>query len=229
MRSPAHFHQNFAVESMMNEAAAAAGTDPIQYRLDHTTDAHFTAVLETVRKLSGWESRPSPSTTARIDGSGVARGRGVGTTIRHGGYFASVAEISVDLDDATVTVDRYWLAADVGPVINPLALRRNLEGGSVMGISQTLLEELKFDASAITSTDFRSYPILTMADMPAIEVEIIDNRDASAVGQAAEPPNMVPPVAITAAFFDATGTHARKLPLRPRYVRAELNDARLVT
>jgi CO/xanthine dehydrogenase Mo-binding subunit len=225
MRSPAHFHQNFAVESMINEAAAAAGADPIQYRLDHTTDTRLIAVLETVRKMSGWESRPSPSATARRSGGGVLRGRGVGTTIRHGGYFAGVAEITVDLDDATVTVDRYWVAAEVGPVINPLALRRNLEGGSVMGISQTLFEELKFDASAITSTDFRSYPILTMAETPAIEVEIIDNHDSMSVGQASEPLNMVPPVAITAAFFDATGAHARKLPLRPRYVRAELNDA----
>jgi CO/xanthine dehydrogenase Mo-binding subunit len=223
LRSPVHFHQNFAVESMINEAAAAAGADPIRFRLDHTTDERLIAVLEAVRRMSGWESRPSPAKEARSHGDGVVRGRGVGTTVRHGGYFAAVAEIAVDLTEATVVVDRYWLAAYVGPVVNPTALRRNLEGGTVMGISQTLLEEVRFDTSAISSADFRSYPILTMAETPEIVIEIIDDREAMSVGQAAEPPNMVPPVAITAAFFDATGAPMRRLPLRPRYVRAELD------
>jgi CO/xanthine dehydrogenase Mo-binding subunit len=224
MRSPAHFHQNFAIESMMNEAAATAEVDPIQYRLDHTTDARLIAVLELVKNMSGWQSRPSPSPTARSTGGGVVRGRGLGIVIRHGGYFAAVAEITVDLAQATVGVDHYWLAADVGPIVNPTLLRRNLEGGTVMGISQTLVEELEFDTSAITSTDFRSYPILTMAEIPEIEIEIIDRRDASA-GQAAEPTNMIPPVAIAAAFFDATARPIRRLPLRPKYVRAELNES----
>jgi CO/xanthine dehydrogenase Mo-binding subunit len=224
MRSPAHFQQNFAIESMMNEAAAAAGVDPIQYRLDHTTDARLIAVLDTVKKMSGWESRPSPSASARSTGGGAVHGRGVGVVIRHGGYFAGVAEITIDLAEAAVTVDHYWLAADVGPMVNPTLLRRNLEGATVMGISQALLEELEFDASAITSTDFRRYPILTMAQMPEIDIEIVDRRNVS-VGQAAEPPNMVPPVALAAAFFDATGKPVRRLPLRPKYVRAELNDS----
>jgi CO/xanthine dehydrogenase Mo-binding subunit len=223
LRSPAHFHQNFAIESMMNEAAAAAGVDPIQYRLDHTTNTRLMAVLELVKNMSGWQSRPSPSATARATGGGVVRGRGLGIAIRHGGYFAAVAEITVDLAQATVAVDRYWLAADVGPIVNPILLQRNLEGGTVMGISQTLIEELEFDTSAITSTDFRSYPILTMAEIPELEIKIIDRRDAS-VGQASEPTNMLPPVAIAAAFFDATGKPVRRLPLRQNYVRAELNE-----
>jgi CO/xanthine dehydrogenase Mo-binding subunit len=225
MRSPAHLQQNFAVESMVNEAAAAAGADPIQYRIDHTSDGRLVDVLTRVRELSGWAARPSPSPAARSTGGGVVRGRGVGVAIRHGGYFAGVAEITVDLDSGEVAVDRYWLAADVGVVVNPRLLRLNLEGGSAMGISQALREELQFDRSAITSTDFRSYPILTMAEMPEIEVEIVDRREVMVVGQASEPPNMVPPVALAAAFFDATGKHVRRLPLRPEYVRAELRDA----
>lgn len=93
-----------------------------------------------------------------------------------------------------------------------------------MGISQTLHEEVRFDGSAVTSTDLQSYPILTMAEMPEIEVEIVDGRDAMSTGEGSEPPNMVPPVALTAAFFDATGKHMRRLPMRPEYVRAELRD-----
>jgi CO/xanthine dehydrogenase Mo-binding subunit len=224
MRSPAHFHQNFAIESMINEAAAAAGADPIQFRLDHTTDRRLIEVLELAREMSNWASRPSPSPTARSTGGGLVRGRGAGVAIRHGGYFAAVADITVDLDESAVIVDRYWLAADVGPIVNPKLLQRNLEGATVMGISQALREEVEFNTSSITSTDFRSYPILTMAETPEIMVEIIDRRDAPSVGQAAEPPNMVPPVAITGAFFDATGKAVRRLPLRPKYVRAELNQ-----
>ena len=71
--------------------------------------------------MSGWETRPSPSPTARSTGGGVVRGRGVGVGIRHGGYFAGVAEITVDLDSGQVTVDRYWLAADVGRRRQPAA------------------------------------------------------------------------------------------------------------
>jgi nicotinate dehydrogenase subunit B len=93
-----------------------------------------------------------------------------------------------------------------------------------MGISQALFEELEFDASAVTSTDFRRYPILTMAQMTEIDIEMIDRRNVS-VGQASEPPNMVPPVALAAALFDATGKPVRRLPLRPKYVRAELNGS----
>jgi nicotinate dehydrogenase subunit B len=209
----------------VSEAAAAAGADPIQYRIDHTTDNRLIELLERVREMSGWETRPSPSPLARSAGGGVVHGRGVGVAIRHGGYFAGVAEISLDLESYVVVVSRYWLAADVGVVVNPALLLLNLEGGSVMGLSQALREELQFNGSAITSIDFRHYPILTMAEMPEMKIEIINRPDVMTVGQASEPPNMVPPVALAGAFFDATGTPMRRMPLRPEYVRAELSDA----
>jgi CO/xanthine dehydrogenase Mo-binding subunit len=148
----------------------------------------------------------------------------VGTAIRHDGYFAGVAEIEVNLDSGRVTVARFWLAADAGVVVNPTMLRANLEGAIAMGISQTLLEEVRFNSSGITSTDFRSYPILTMAEMPELEVEVVVPPDVAAVGQGSEPPNMIPPVAITGAFLDATGVPMHRLPLRPDYVLSELRD-----
>ncbi len=225
MRSPCHLQQNFPVECMVSEAAAAAGADPIQYRIDHTTDDRLIGVLEAVRKLSRWETRPSPSAAARAKGGGNVRGRGLGVGIRHDGYFAGVADITVDLESGVVTVERYCVAVDVGVVVNPRLLRLNVEGGSAMGISQALHEEVQFDGSRITSTDFRSYPILTMAEMPEIEVEILDRRDVMVAGQGAEPPNMAPLVALAGAFFDATGKPMRRLPLRPEYVLAELRDS----
>jgi CO/xanthine dehydrogenase Mo-binding subunit len=135
-----------------------------------------------------------------------------------------VAAVIVDLGSGRVTVERYWVVADVGVVVNPRLLRLNIEGGSAMGISQALMEELQFDRSRVTSTDYRSYPIMTMADMPEIEVELLDRRDLMSVGMGAEPPNMLPPVALAGAFFDATGKAVRKLPLKPGYVQAELRE-----
>jgi CO/xanthine dehydrogenase Mo-binding subunit len=225
MRSPGHLQQNFGVECMVTEAAAAAGADPLQFRIDHTTDERLIKVLETVRRMSGWETRPSPAPGARAKGGGIVHGRGLGVVVRHGGYFAGVVEITVDLDTGKIVAPRYWLAADAGVVVNPRLLRLNLEGGSVMGFSQALLEEAQFDASAITSVDYQTYPVLTMAELPEIEVEIIPRPDAMVVGQAAEPPNMVPPVAIAAAVHDATGVAIRRLPMRPEYVLAELRDS----
>ena len=224
LRSPQHMQQSFAVESMVNEAAAAAGADPIQFRIDHTTDRRLIGVLEAVRRKSRWAARTSPSPSAQSTGGGVVRGRGVGVAIRHGSYLAGVAEVAVDLDTGAVMAERYWVVADVGVVVNPRLLRLNIEGGSVMGISQTLREEVQFDGSVVTSTNFRDYPILTMAETPDIEVELVNYREATSTGTASEPPNMVPPVAITAAFFDATGKYMRRLPMRPEYVLAELRD-----
>ena len=119
---------------------------------------------------------------------------------------------------------RITVAHDCGLVINPSSLTLTIEGNVLQGLSRSLHEEVQFDSSEITSTYFRSYPILTMAEMPEIEVEIIERRDVMEVGQGSEPPNMVPPVALTAAFFDATGTSIRRLPMRPEYVLAELRD-----
>ena len=224
MRSPQHLQQSFAIESMVNEAAAAAGADPIQFRLDHTSDERLAGTLEAVRKLSGWQTRPSPAPDARSTGGGIVHGRGLGVAMRHGTYLAAVAEIAVDLDSGSVAVERYWLAADVGLVVNPRLVQLNLEGGSAMGISQALHEELQFNASSVTSTDFRSYPILKMSEMPEIEIEIVTHGDTMAMGQASEPSNMPPFVALAAAFFDATGKTMRRLPMRPGYVQAELRD-----
>ncbi len=225
MRSPIDLQQTFGVECVINEAAAAAGADPIQFRIDHTSDRRLINVLEAVREMSGWQTRSSPAAGARATGGGSVTGRGAGVALRNGGYFASVAEVSLDLGSGQVTVDRFWVAAEVGVVVNPRMLKLNIEAGVVFGLSQTLKEELQFDHSGISSTDFRSYPLLTMAEVPEIEVRIIENKEAMSVGQASEPPNMLPPVAVAGAIHDATGKPIRRLPMRPEYVLAELREA----
>jgi nicotinate dehydrogenase subunit B len=102
-------------------------------------------------------------------------------------------------------------------------LKRQVEGGAVMGISHALLEEATFDESGVTARDWRSYPILKMADVPEIKVVILNRPDVGAYGGGSEAANALAAPAIAAALLDATGTVARRLPLKPNYVKTLLN------
>jgi CO/xanthine dehydrogenase Mo-binding subunit len=130
--------------------------------------------------------------------------------------------VSVVPTTGKVTVDKYTIAVDPGIVVNPLQLKRTIEGGALMGLSHALYEEMTFDEGAVTSRDWRSYPILTMADVPEIKVVILNRPEVGAFGGGSEAANALALSAVAAAFFDATGTAARRLPLRPAYVKALL-------
>ena len=93
--------------------------------------------------------------------------------LRSGTYWACVCQVSVVPSTGKVTVDKYTIAVDPGIVVNPLQLKRTIEGGALMGLSHALYEEMTFDESGVTSRDWRSYPILTMADVPEIKVVIL--------------------------------------------------------
>src|SRR5262249_28334473 len=121
-----------------------------------------------------------------------------------------------------ITVDKYTIAVDPGIVVNPLQLKRTIEGGALMGLSHALYEEMTFDESGVTSRDWRSYPVLTMADVPEVKVVILDHPESSAYGRRSEAPNAHGVPATAAAFFDATGKAERRLPLKPAYVQSVL-------
>jgi CO/xanthine dehydrogenase Mo-binding subunit len=110
------------------------------------------------------------------------------------------------------------VGVDVGKVINPTHLTSSMRGGSVMGIGEALFEEVTFDRSKVTSTDWTKYRIPTMADIPAIKTVFVSHDDRG-FGGGGEAANSVAPNAIVAAFFDATGVHARRIPLTPAYVK----------
>jgi CO/xanthine dehydrogenase Mo-binding subunit len=219
MRTPGQLQQNFPREVALTEAAALAGIDPLQFRLNHTNDERLIGVLKAVREASGWQPRPSPKPTS---GSGPLTGQGISVMLRSGTYWACVCQVSVAADTGTVKVQKYTIAVDPGIVINPLQLTRQIEGGAVMGVSHALHEELAFDESAVTSRDWRTYPISTMADLPEIKVVIINQPEVGAYGGGSEAANALAVSAIAAAFFDATGKPARRLPLKPGYVQSLL-------
>src|SRR5579863_8393651 len=222
MRTPGQFQQNYPRELAINEAAALAGADPIQFRIDHATEERVIGVLKAVRDASGWDTRPSPRPDAVSTGSTPVRGRGVSLMLRSGTYWACVCQIAVTPSTGAIAVEKYTIAVDPGIVVNPMQLKRNVEGGAVMGISHALFEEVTFDESAITTEDWTSYPIPTMADIPEIKVVLIHNPKVGAYGGGSEAANALAAPAIAAALHDATGKVMRRLPMKPAYVQAVL-------
>jgi len=217
LRTPGQRQQNFVLESMINEAAAAMQVDPIQYRLRHTTVPRMIDVLQATAKAAGWQSRPSPRAGARGIGTQPLVGQGVCAITRQNAYWVGIAEITVVPATGAITVTRFTIGVDCGKVINPRQLDRCMKSGVVMGLSEALKEEVTFDTRKVTSTDWSRYKILTMAETPEIEVVQI-SRDDCGFGGGSEAANAVCPGAVAAAFFDATGVRARRIPLTPAYV-----------
>jgi CO/xanthine dehydrogenase Mo-binding subunit len=221
MRTPVQRQQNFALESLMNEAAAATGADPIQFRIQHTTSQRLIDVINATAQKAGWDTRPSPHPGARRTGDAPVTGRGMCIIVRNNGYWAGIAEISVTPAMGAVQVTKFTIGVECGKIINPRQLERCMKGGVVMGLSEALKEELTFDQGRVTSTDWSSYKILTMAEMPEIQTVQISREDQG-FGIGGETPNALGPPAVAAAFFDATGVQPRRIPLTPAYVMALL-------
>ncbi len=225
MRTPGQYQQNFPRELAVSEAAAMEGVDAIQFRIDHATEERAIGVLKAVREAAGWDTRPSPRPDAASTGDKVVRGRGVSLMLRSGTYWACVCHVAVTPSTGKVVVEKYTAAADPGIVVNPMQLKRQVEGGAVMGVSHALFEEVIFDESGITQDDWMSYPIPSMSDIPEVKVVLIHNPKVGAYGGGSEAANALAAPAIAAALHDATGKVLRKLPLKPAYVLATLKGS----
>ncbi len=207
----------FAIESFMDELAAAAGIDPVAFRLAHIVDERERAVIEAVAKAAAWKPGESYQ---RGDGR---RGRGIGyaryKTVAT--YNAVIAEVEVNRATGIVKVPRIWTAVDAGQIINPDGLTHQIEGGIIQSMSWTLHEQVQFDRNGILSEDWMNYPILTMPDVPRVETVLINrpNEPALGAGEAAQGPAAA---AIANAFAAATGRRIRELPLTPERVKAAL-------
>lgn len=224
MRTPGQRQQNFALEGLINEAAAIAGADPMEYRVAHTTDERMINLLHATAKAANWETRPSPHHRARSTGNTAVTGRGVCAMIRENAYWVGIAEISVVPSSGQVQVTKFTIGGEPGKIINPRQLDRCMKSGVVMGLSEALKEEVTFDKSQVTSTNWSRYKILTMDEIPEIQVVQL-SRDDKGFGGGSEAANAIVPPAVTAAFFDATGVHARRIPLTPERVLGLLETA----
>jgi CO/xanthine dehydrogenase Mo-binding subunit len=225
IRTPGRMQNTYANECFMDELATAAGADPIDFRLKYLdpADRRGIEVIERLVTLAKWDKRPSPKGGQSAD---VVKGRGVSYVkyelVRT--YVGVVAEVEVNRSTGAIKVPKFYIVHDCGQIINPDGLKNQLEGNIIQTASRTLIEELKFDRSTVTSLDWASYPILTFPDVPEIVMDLIDRPTMPPWG-AGEPAAAVVPSAISNAVFDATGVRLRSIPYTPEKVKAAMRGA----
>jgi CO/xanthine dehydrogenase Mo-binding subunit len=224
LRSPDRLQRTFANESFLDEVAAAVKADPVQYRLRHLSDPRLMGVVNAAAKAANWDTRPSPK--PGIAKTGVVTGRGISCVLYEGnnGYSALVAQVSVDQATGIVTVTALFAAQDSGPVSNPDGLKNQMEGGALQGMSRALHEEVKWnsDLGAITSADWRTYPVMQFGDpLPAVTTVVLNPLNVPQMG-AGECTITLSASAIGNAVFDATGARLRRVPFTPANVLAAL-------
>jgi isoquinoline 1-oxidoreductase beta subunit len=198
-RSVGYSVNAFGVESFMDELAHAAGKDPVQFRLDHMEKgSRIYNLLSLLAEKSGW-STPVPA----------GRARGVAVTSCFESFAAHMAEVSVGKNGA-ITVHKMICALDCGTAVYPDAIRAQAEGGVVMGLSVAFHEKVRFADGGVKTANYDEYPVLTMRDVPDIEVHIArNNLKAGGIGEPVFP-SVAP--AVANAVFRATGVRLRSLP-----------------
>jgi nicotinate dehydrogenase subunit B len=222
IRTPGRMQNTFANESFVDELAGAASVDPLEFRKKYLDDKRGVELLDRLATLAGWERRSGPRDTS----AAIAKGRGLAYVkyelVRT--YVGVVADVEVDRSSGEIRVPRIYVAHDCGQIINPDGLKNQIEGNVTQTMSRTLLEELSFSRSAVTSLDWSSYPILIFPQMPEIVIDLID-RPAEKPWGAGEPTSAVVPSAISNAVFDATGVRLRSVPFTAAKVKAALRRA----
>lgn len=209
-RSVGYSINTFTVESFMDELAHAAGSDPVRFRLDMMdpeSRSHRTLTL--LADKAGWGT-PVPE----------GRGRGIALSSCFGSSAAHMAEVSVDRQSGRIIVHKVVCAVDCGPAVYPDAIVAQMEGGVVMGLSAAFGEKVEFANGGVSTENYGGYSLLTMTDVPEIEVHIADSRHG--IGGIGEPglPTVAP--AVANAVFDAVGVRLRELPFNAEALKKAL-------
>ena len=215
LRTLGAYFNTFTIESFMDELAEAAGTDPVAFRLAHLTDPRARAVLENAVERAGWVPRVGPSGR----GQGVAVSRYKGSKA----YVALVLDADVDADTGAIALRRVVATCDAGVVVNPDGLANQIEGGILQGLSRALHEQVRFGPDGIASTDWSTYPVLGFAEVPPLDLVLLDRPGLPPLG-AGEASTPVAPAALANAVDDAIGIRVRTLPLTPDRLRARLEE-----
>jgi CO/xanthine dehydrogenase Mo-binding subunit len=247
LRDPNGPQVTFAGESFIDELAAAAKADPVEFRMrllngrvgrvlsDPPDDAGFRrarsiAVVKAAADAYRWDARPSPRP---LDSGNILTGRGCAYAYRNQTIVATIAEAEIYRRTGRVWVKRLVCAHDCGLVINPEALRHTIEHAMLHSLSRALYEEVTFDTEKVTSVDWRTSPTLTHLDTPATIDVVLVNGDPNptrpdlphyGAGEAACKPMIA---AVANAIYDATGVRIRRVPFRPARVLAAFKAARV--
>jgi len=217
-RSVEHSTSGFVVECFVDELAAAAGADPLEFRLrsigadrkipDFTDPkegkpldtARLKGVLKLAAEKAGWGS-PLPKGTAR----------GIAGYFSFNTYTAAVAEVSVK--DGMPKIHRLVYAVDCGRPVNPDGIRAQVEGAAIYGLSAALHDAITIKNGAVVQTNFHQYQMPRIADTPRTEIHIVESKEEpTGIG---EPGLPVVAASVCNAIYSLTKKRVRRLPIRP--------------
>jgi CO/xanthine dehydrogenase Mo-binding subunit len=221
LRAPGKPANVFAVESFADEIAAALGIDPLEFRSSRLKDPRALEVLRRAAAAFKWQSRPAPNPDAGAGPMRIGRGMAYTRYKQAENYVAIFMEVAVEESTGGIVVRRVVCAHDCGLVVNPNALRNQIEGGIIQTLSRALHEEVQFDESRVTSGNWTSYPILRFPEAPPVEVILIPRPEEPLWG-AGEASTVTVAAALGNAVFDATGVRLRRVPFTPTRVKAAL-------
>jgi CO/xanthine dehydrogenase Mo-binding subunit len=185
------------------------------------TDPRALAVLRRATEMADWQPRQSPNPNAAQGALLIGRGVAYARYKQAENYVALTAEVAVDKNTGKITVRRITCAHDCGLVVNPNALRNQIEGCIIQTTSRAIYEEVKFDQSRVTSVDWITYPILRFPEAPRVDVALIEHPELPlyGAGEAATAPIAA---VIANAVFDASGIRLRTAPFTPVRVKAAM-------
>jgi len=196
---------NFAREVFMDEVAAAAGADPLEFRLAHLENDRLRTVLEKAAKEFDWPTR--------VKKKDPDAGVGLACGTEKGSFVAACVEVGLDRKNSRIKVRRVCQAFECGAILNPANLLSQVQGAIIMGLGAALREEMQFENGRILNASFRKYQVPRFDDLPELDIHLVDRPDLPSAG-AGETPIIVIAPAIANAVFRATGKSVNALPVR---------------
>ncbi|USU20801.1 molybdopterin cofactor-binding domain-containing protein [Paraburkholderia fungorum] len=232
LRGVSALPNTFAHESFIDELAAQAGADPVEFRLKHLTDPRAMDLVKAVAEKAGWQPRPAAFKDEAREQGDVVRGRGFAYAryvhSKFPGFGAAwsawVADVEVNRRSGELAVTRVVVGQDTGTMVNPDGVRHQIHGNVIQATSRALKERVTFGENAVTSQEWGAYPILTFREVPVIDVVMMPRHGEPPMGTG-ESASLPGAAAIANALYDATGVRFRRPPFTPETIRAALADA----
>jgi isoquinoline 1-oxidoreductase len=189
----------------MDELAAAAGADPLEFRLAHLDNPRLRAVLEEAAKRFRWRER--------VKNRQPNMGVGLACGTEKGSYVAACAEIAIERPQNRLAVRRVCQVFECGAILNPDNLVSQVQGCILMGLGPALREEMRFEKGEMHNARFRSYLVPRFSDVPELDIHLLNRPDLASVGGGETPIIVIAP-AVANAVFHATGTRIHQMPIR---------------
>ncbi|MDS0847227.1 xanthine dehydrogenase family protein molybdopterin-binding subunit [Burkholderia cenocepacia] len=234
LRGVSALPNSFAHDAFVDECAALTGVDPLAFRIRHLQDTRAIELLQAVAERAGWTPRvPRPlderdqrDEARLVHGRGIAYARYVHSRFPGFGaaWSAWIVDLSVDRVSGEIRIERVTVGQDTGTMINPDGVRHQIHGNVIQVLSRTLKERVRFADGKVASREWASYPILTFAEVPDVDVVLMPRQGEPPLG-AGESASVPGPAAVANALFDATGVRFYAPPFTPETVRARLHEA----